>query len=238
MAIPTPHIETKELGIIAETVLMPGDPLRAKFIADTFLTDVVQFNNVRNMFGYTGYYNGKKISVMGSGMGMASIGIYSYELYAFYGVKDIIRIGSAGSYDKDVKVYDVILAKDAWSESSYALAQSGYTGDAIEPSQDLNAEIMATAARTGIAVKEARIHSSDVFYRQNFDCFKDIHAKHGCVCVEMESFALFANAKILGKRAACVLTISDSLVTHEATSSEERQNAFTNMMKLVLENIK
>lgn len=238
MSIPTPHIEVKELGIIAETVLMPGDPLRAKFIADTFLTDVVQFNNVRNMFGYTGYYKGKKVSVMGSGMGMASIGIYSYELYAFYGVKDIIRIGSAGSYDKDVKVYDVILAKDAWSESSYALAQSGYDKDFIEPSADLNAEIMATAAKTGIPVKEARIHSSDVFYRQKFDCYKDIHAKHGCVCVEMESFALFANAKVLGKRAACVLTISDSLVTHEATSSDERQNAFTKMMELVLENIK
>ena len=238
MAIPTPHIEVKELGVIAETVLMPGDPLRAKFIADTFLTDVVPFNNIRNMFGYTGNYKGKRISVMGSGMGMASIGIYSYELFAFYGVNDIIRIGSAGSYDKDVKVYDVILAKDAWSESSYALTQSGDTSDAIEPSKELNAEIMATAARVGIPVKEARIHSSDVFYRQHFDVYKDIHAKHGCVCVEMESFALFANAKVLGKRAACVLTISDSLVTHEATSSDERQNAFTNMMKLVLENIK
>lgn len=238
MSIPTPHIEVKELGIIAETVLMPGDPLRAKFIADTFLTDVVQFNNVRNMFGYTGYYKGKKISVMGSGMGMASIGIYSYELYAFYGVNSIVRIGSAGSYDKDVKVYDVILVKDAWSESSYAKAQNGYDSAVIEPSAELNAEIMATAARIGTEVKEIRVHSSDVFYRAKFDTYKEIHAEHGCACVEMESFALFANAKALNKRAACVLTISDSLVTHEATSSEERQNAFTKMMELVLENVK
>jgi purine-nucleoside phosphorylase len=238
MAIPTPHIEVKELGIIADTVLMPGDPLRAKFIADTFLTDVVQFNTVRNMFGYTGYYNGKKVSVMGSGMGMASIGIYSYELYAFYGVKDIIRIGSAGSYDKDVKVYDVILAKDAWSESSYAKAQNGCEDDVATPSAELNAEIMATAAKLGLPVNETRVHSSDVFYRDRFDIYKDIHQEHGCACVEMESFSLFHNAKVLNKRAACVLTISDSLVTHEATSSEERQNAFTNMMKLVLETIK
>lgn len=238
MAIPTPHIEVKELGIIADTVLMPGDPLRAKFIADTFLTDVVQFNTVRNMFGYTGYYNGKKVSVMGSGMGMASIGIYSYELYAFYGVKDIIRIGSAGSYDKDVKVYDVILAKDAWSESSYAKAQNCCEDDVATPSAELNAEIMATAAKLGLPVNETRIHSSDVFYRDRFDIYKDIHQERGCACVEMESFSLFHNAKVLNKRAACVLTISDSLVTHEATSSEERQNAFTNMMKLVLETIK
>lgn len=238
MAIPTPHIEVKELGIIAETVLMPGDPLRAQFIADTFLTDVVKFNNIRNMFGFTGYYNGKKVSVMGSGMGMASIGIYSYELFAFYGVKDIIRIGSAGSYDKDVNVYDVVLAKDAWSESSYAKAQNGYESEVIEPSAELNAEIMATAAKMNLPVKETRIHSSDVFYRNRFDIYKDIHAEHGCACVEMESFALFHNAKVLGKRAACVLTISDSLVTHEATTSEERQNAFTNMMKLVLETVK
>jgi purine-nucleoside phosphorylase len=238
MAIPTPHIEAAELGIIAKTVLMPGDPLRAKFIADTYLTDVVQFNNVRNMFGYTGNYKGKKVSVMGSGMGMASIGIYSYELYAFYGVEDIIRIGSAGSYAKDVNLYDIILAKDAWSESSYAKTQSGYNCDVTYPSAELNAEIAATAAKLGLAISESRVHSSDVFYRENFDEYKEINSKHGCSCVEMESFALFANAKVLNKRAACVLTISDSLVTHEKTSSEERQNAFTKMMELVLEAIK
>jgi purine-nucleoside phosphorylase len=237
MGMPTPHIEVNEHGIIAETVLMPGDPLRAKFIADTFLTDATQFNNVRNMFGYTGYYKGKKVSVMGSGMGMPSIGIYSYELYEFYNVESIIRIGSAGSYDPNYKLYDVVIAKDAWSESSYAKTQSGLETSVIAPSAELNASLLATANRIGIEVKSARIHSSDVFYRQRFEDFIDINREHGCACVEMEAFALFANAQVLNKKAACVLTISDSLVTHEATTSEERQNAFTKMMELVLENL-
>lgn len=237
MSVPTPHIEAKS-GAIAQTVLMPGDPLRAKFIADTFLTDVVQFNNVRNMFGYTGNYKGKKVSVMGSGMGMASIGIYSYELFAFYGVENIIRIGSAGSYDADVKIYDIVLADDAWSESSYAKVQAGAdVAENIKASPELNKKIAETAKRLGTPIKEARIHSSDVFYRQNFDEYKQIRQEHGCVCVEMESFALFHNANVLNKKAACVLTISDSLVTHDSTSSEERQNAFTKMMELVLETL-
>ncbi|MEN9947099.1 MAG: purine-nucleoside phosphorylase [Pseudomonadota bacterium] len=235
MKIPTPHIEANDSNLIAKTVLMPGDPLRAKFIAETFLENIQQFNTVRNMFGYTGTYKGKLVSVMGSGMGMPSIGIYSYELFAFYGVENIIRIGSAGSYDADVKLYDVILAKDVWSESSYAKVQNGYPHDFIEPSASLNATIMATASNLGITVKQNRIHSSDVFYRQRFEDFKDIHAKHGCCCVEMESFALFANAKILNKQAACLLTISDSLVTHEASTSAERQNSFTQMMQIALD---
>ena len=237
MNIPTPHIDQKYVHKIAETVLMPGDPLRAKFIADTFLTDVEQINTVRNMFGYTGTYKGKKITVMGSGMGMASIGIYSYELYSFYNVKNIIRIGSAGSYDAEVKLYDIILASDAWSESSYAKTQSGYDSDITHPSAELNNKIIATATKINQPIKVARVHSSDVFYRQNFDVYKDIRKNHDCVCVEMESFSLFHNAKILGRHAACALTISDSLVTHEATSSEERQNSFTKMMELVLESI-
>ena len=234
MAIPTPHIEVSQLGIIAETVLMPGDPLRAKFIADTFLSDVVLFNQVRGMLGYTGNYQGKKVSVMGSGMGMASMGIYSYELCAFYGVNNIIRIGSAGSYTKDVNLYDIILAKDAWTESSYAKTQSGNSNPIAQPSEQLNAKILAAASRINIPVWHDRIHSSDVFYRQNFNDYQQIQRDHGCVCVEMETFALFANAQVLNKHAACVLTISDSLVTHEATSSMERQVAFTKMMELVL----
>lgn len=237
MAIPTPHIEVKEKNIIAETVLMPGDPLRAKFIADTFLTDVEQFNSVRGMFGYTGLYNGKKISVMGSGMGLASMGIYSYELFAFYDVKNIIRIGSAGSYDKNVNLYDIVVVDESWSESTYAKSQSGYDKDVIKADQSLNDEILATAEKLNFKVHNARVHTTDVFYREDFDHYKEIRAKHNCICVEMEAFSLFHNAKILNKRAACVLTISDSLVTHETTSSEERQNAFTNMMKLVLETI-
>ena len=235
MMIPTPHIESKNKDEIAKTVLMPGDPLRAKFIADTFLEDVKQFNCVRNVFGYTGTYKGRRISVMASGMGMPSIGIYSYELYKFYDVENIIRIGSCGGYTPDVKLYDVILAKDAWSESSYAKVQGGYESDIIEGTQELNQSLIKYAKELGIPMHIERIHSSDVFYRENFEGYKEIYDKHGCVAVEMEAFALFHNAKVLGKNAACLLTVSDNLATHEVTTSEERQNAFTNMMKIALE---
>ncbi|MCC2624536.1 MAG: deoD [Burkholderiales bacterium] len=237
MAIPTPHIETPEQGIIAPILIMPGDPLRAKFIADTFLTEVVQFNTVRNMFGYTGKYKDKKISVMGSGMGMPSIGIYSYELYSFYNVEQIIRVGSAGSYDKDVKVYDILLAKEVWSESTYAKTQSGETSAILKPDAGLNKQILDAAKELNIPVLEARIHSSDVFYRQRFEDYIDIRKNHNCVAVEMESFALFANAQVLKKKAACILTISDSLVTHEATGAKERQDGFSKMITLALESI-
>ena len=233
--IPTPHIEAKDQSAIAKTVLMPGDPLRAKFIADTFLEDVVQFNEVRNMLGYTGTYKGRRISVMASGMGMPSIGIYSYELYNFYDVENIVRIGSCGGYTEKVKLYDVILAKDAWSESSYAKVQGGYEKDVIEGSEVLNERLATYAEDLNIPMHTERIHSSDVFYRENFEEYKEIYQKHGCVGVEMEAFALFHNAKVLGKKAACLLTVSDNLATKEATTSEERQNAFTNMMKIALE---
>ncbi|MBE0451250.1 MAG: purine-nucleoside phosphorylase [Clostridia bacterium] len=233
--IPTPHIETTEKGIIAKTVLMPGDPLRAKFIAETFLEDVVQFNSVRNVLGYTGTYKGRKISVMASGMGMPSIGIYSFELYKFYDVENIIRIGSCGGYTADMKLYDVILAKDVWSESSFAKVQSGYDQDVIEGSAELNNQLIEIAKALEIPMHIERIHSSDVFYRENFDEYKAIYENHGCVAVEMEAFALFHNANVLGKKAACLLTVSDNLVTHELTTSDERQLAFTNMMKIALE---
>ena len=234
-AIPTPHIETKTTEEIAKVVLMPGDPLRAKFIAEKFLENPVKFNNVRNMFGYTGTYKGRKISVFGSGMGMASIGIYSYELYKFYDVEKIIRIGSCGAYSKELDLYDVLLCEDAWSESTYAKVQSGYDSDVIEATKDLNDELLAAAKKIEVPVKLTRIHSSDVFYRENFEEFKNIRDTHGCSAVEMESFALFANAKVLGKQAACLLTVSDSLVSGEVTTSEERQNAFTHMMEVALE---
>ncbi len=233
--IPTAHIEVKEEGIIAKTVLMPGDPLRAQFIAETFLQNVSKFNNVRNIFGYTGTYKGRKISVMASGMGMPSIGIYSYELFNFYGVENIIRIGSCGAYTADLNLYDVVLCTEAWSESTYAKIQSGYESDTIAASSVLNSKLEKMAEDLGIKVHKNRVHSSDVFYRENFDEYKDIYEKYGCTCVEMESFALFHNANILGKKASCLLTVSDNLVTHEVTTSEERQEAFTNMMKIALE---
>lgn len=231
----TPHNAANEHEI-AKTVLMPGDPLRAKYIAETFLENPVQFNTVRNMFGYTGTYQGKSISVMGSGMGMPSIGIYSYELYKFYGVENIIRIGSAGAYHDGLELFDLVLASGAWSESSFAKAQNGNEDEVQKPSTHLNEVIVESAKSLDMPVVEAIIHSSDVFYHEdNVDNHNDFYEKHGCVCVEMESFALFHNANVLGKHAACLLTISDSLVTHKATTAAERQNSFTNMMKVALD---
>lgn len=230
----TPHIELNDKSLVAKTVLMPGDPLRAKFIADTFLEDVIQINSVRNMLGFTGIYKGKPVTVMGSGMGMPSIGIYSYELYKFYDVENIIRIGSAGSYSPDLHLYDVVLASEAYSESSYATTMGLACGDHLAATKALNDKLLATAKKLGIPVTLTTIHSSDVFYRLRFDDYIDIRDKHGAKCVEMESFALFANAIALGKQAACLLTISDSLVTHEATSPKERQEAFTKMMEIAL----
>ena len=212
----TPHINPPKDNLIAKTVLMPGDPLRAKYIADTFLTDVVQFNDVRNMFGFTGYYKGRKISVMGSGMGMPSIGIYSYELYKFFDVKRIIRIGSCGAYSPELDLYDTVLVKEAFSESTYAQVQSGKPSHILESSEVLDVRLIEFAKEMSIPLHVGRIHSSDVFYRENME-FKALFEEHGCIGVEMESFALFNNAKVLGKEAACLLTVSDSLVTHEVT---------------------
>ena len=224
-----------EFGEIAKTVLMTGDPLRAKFIAETFLENPRQFNAVRGMYGYTGTYKGKKVSVMGSGMGMPSIGIYSYELYSQYGVDNIIRIGSAGAYSKEVNLYDVVLVTKAYSESTFAKTQSGYDEPYTYPSEELDKSIIEAVKELNIELHEGCIHSSDVFYREgNEDYIADLIEK-GCLGVEMESFALFHNAKVLGKNAACLLTISDSFVTKEETTAEERQTSFTSMIKIALE---
>lgn len=233
--MPTAH-NNANLGDIAKTVLMPGDPLRAKHIAETYLTDFAQFNSVRGMYGYTGDYKGKRISVMASGMGMPSMGIYSYELFKEYGVENIIRIGSAGAYTKELHLFDLVLADSCWSESTFALAQAGQEGNIQYPSQDLNETIKQAAAKLNIPVLEKRIHSSDVFYHEaNVPDHNDFYQEQGCVCVEMESYALFHNAKILGKNAACLLTISDSLVTDEHASAMERQTSFSQMMEVALE---
>lgn len=231
----TPHNEAKN-GDIAKTVLMPGDPLRAKFIAETYLENVNCFNTVRNMYGFTGNYKGKMVSVMGSGMGMPSIGIYSYELYNEYDVDTIIRIGSAGSYCDKLRVFDVMLADSAYSESSFAKVQGGYEDDITYPTESLNMDIMNIAKELGKTIKIGRVHSSDVFYRQDKSpYYKDLYEKKQCLCVEMESFALFHNARILGKNAACLLTISDSFVSNEITTSKQRQQSFTEMMEIALE---
>ncbi|NLC34019.1 MAG: purine-nucleoside phosphorylase [Erysipelothrix sp.] len=231
----TAHIEANE-NEIAKVVLMPGDPLRAKYVAETYLENVKQFNTVRNMFGFTGTYKGQEVSVMGSGMGMPSIGIYSYELFNEYGVEKIIRIGSAGSYEADLKIYDVIVAEEAFSDSSYAFVQNGDERTTLPASKELNDTIKAAAARINKELQTGIIHSSDVFYRNvDENYWKDINKDSGARCVEMESFALFHNANVLGKQAACLLTISDSFVTNEATSAQERQESFNNMMEIALE---
>lgn len=230
----TPHNNANP-GDIAKTVLMPGDPLRAKYLAEHYLENPVCFNTIRNMFGYTGTYKGKRISIMGSGMGMASIGIYSYELFKFYDVDNIIRIGSAGGYKADYELFDVVIVKDAYSESSFAKAQGNIDEKVIKPSEKINNTILETAKELNIPYHYATVHSSDVFYHEPYSNYMEEVNKHDCGCVEMESFSLFSNAKVTGKNAACILTISDSLVTHKETTAEERQNSFNTMMKLALE---
>lgn len=229
----TPHNEASK-GEIAKTVLMPGDPLRAKYIAETYLDNCKLVNKVRNILAYTGTYKGKEVTVMASGMGMPSIGIYSYELYNVYYVENIIRIGSAGSYSKDVNLYDIVLVTESYSESSFAKVQ-GYDKDIIKANDELNEKIKLTATKTGKKIIEGRIHSSDVFYG-NVD-IKDFYLNKKCLCVEMESFALFYNALKLNKKAACLLTISDNLETKEETTSEERQNSFNGMIELALDTV-
>lgn len=231
----TPH-NTAKSGEIAKTVLMPGDPLRAKFIAETYLENPVQFNTVRNMFGYTGTYKGKQISVMGSGMGMPSIGIYSYELYKFYDVENIIRVGSSGAYTDELNIHDIVLVDSSWSQSTYANVQAGVEGDIQYPSELLTNKIEETAKQINIPIVRGRIHSSDVFYYESsVPNYIDFYNNHKCICTEMESYALFHNAKTLGKQAASLLTISDSLVTHEEISAEARQTSFNKMLQIALE---
>ena len=233
----TPH-NRAEKGDFARTVLMPGDPLRAKFIAETFLENPRLVTDVRGMLGYTGTYQGRPVSVMGSGMGMPSIGIYSYELYTQYGVENIIRIGSAGSYTEKAKLFDVLLSTGAYSESNYAVTQSGDTDEIQRPSQALNEALRRSAAAQNIPLIEGVIQSADVFYREPSDekpaYWERLRDEKGCLAVEMESFALFHNAKVLGKNAACLLTISDSFVSPEITTAEQRQTSFTAMMKVAL----
>lgn len=232
--MPTPH-NNAPMGAFAKTVLMPGDPLRAKYLAENFLTDAKLVNTVRNCLGYTGLYNGVPVSVMASGMGMPSIGIYSWELFTEYGVENIIRIGSAGSYSARLDVLDVVLGDSAYSDSSYAFVQNGYDKPVTYPSETINKVVLEKAKELGIECKLSRIHSSDVFYSNNNETYQQKAERTGSECVEMESFALFHNAATLGKNAACLLTISDSFVSSKELSSEERQNSFLQMMKLALE---
>ncbi|MBP3289434.1 MAG: purine-nucleoside phosphorylase [Alistipes sp.] len=228
--LPTPHIGAKE-GEIAEKVIMAGDPLRAKFMAETFLENPVQYNNVRGMLGFTGTYKGKRVSVQGHGMGIPSIGIYTYELFNFFGVKSIIRTGSAGAYDPDLRIGDVVIGMGACTDSNYA-AQYNLPGT-FAPIADfgLARKAVEKAEELGIRYKVGNILASDVFYGDNPDGWK-AWQKMGVLAVEMEAAALYMNAARSGNKALCICTISDSLVTGEATSAEVRQNSFTNMMEI------
>ncbi|MDE7299126.1 MAG: purine-nucleoside phosphorylase [Lachnospiraceae bacterium] len=229
---PTPHNAARE-GEIAKTVLMPGDPLRAKFIAEQYLTEVTCFNQVRNMLGFTGSYQGKQVSVMGGGMGMPSIGIYSYELYHFYGVESIIRIGSAGGLSDEVKVRDVVAGMAASTNSNYA-SQYKLPGT-YAPTADfgLLERAVAAARERNIPIRAGNILSSDIFYTDDA-ADNDAWKAMGVMCVEMEAAALYMNAARAGKKALCLLTISDHLYTGESLSAEERQTSFRDMMEIAL----
>lgn len=230
--LPTPH-NAGGANDFAKTVLMPGDPLRAKYIAETYLEDARLVNNIRGVHGYTGNYKGKRVSVMASGMGMPSIGIYSYELYNFYGVQNIFRVGSAGAIHKDLKVRDLILAQGACTNSNYA-SQFGLNGT-IAPIASFR--LLAAAAKRAGELKlpymVGNVLSSDTFYDDGPGALA--WAKMGVLAVEMEAAALYMNAARAAKDALCICTVSDSLVSGEALSALERQNSFHEMMVLALE---
>ena len=232
--IPTPHINAPE-GAFAPTVLMPGDPLRSKYIAEHYLEDARLVNNVRGVHGYTGTYKGKPVSVMASGMGMPAIGIYSYELFNFYGVENIIRVGSAGALTDKLQLRDVVAAMSAYTDSNYG-AQFGYRGT-LAPccSCRLLSAAMEAGKKLGVHVVPGPIASHDGFYAQGEYNSTPILQKLGVLCVEMEAHALYLNAAAAGKNALALLTISDSLVTGESLPAEDRQNTFTRMMEIALE---
>lgn len=231
--IPTPHNAAKE-GEIAKTVLMPGDPLRAKYIAETYLEDAVCFNMVRNMLGFTGIYKGKKVSVMGHGMGIPSMGLYSYELFHFYGVEQIIRIGSAGAFSEDVKVRDIVAAMGVCTNSNYAL-QYNLPGS-FAPIADfgLLQKAVETAGKKEHKMIVGNVLSSDTFYGDDLNA-NDAWKKMNVLAVEMESAALYMNAARAGKKALCLLTISDHIYTGESLSADERQVSFHEMMEIALD---
>ena len=230
--IPTPHIEAKA-GDFAPTVLMPGDPLRSKFIAEHFLENPVLVNNIRGVQGYTGNYHGKRVSVMASGMGMPSIGIYSYELFNFYGVENIIRIGSAGIISQQLKLRDIVAGMSVYTNSNFG-QQYGFQGN-VGPccSWTLLKAAMEAGERLGQTPVPGPIYSSDIFY----DAGGNAAAleKLGVLAVEMEAAALYLNAARAGKNALCLCTISDNPKTGEELSAQERQNTFTKMMEIALE---
>ena len=229
----TPHISAKK-GEIAETILLPGDPLRAKFIAENFLENPVQFNAVRNMFGYTGTYKGKKVSVMGTGMGVPSIGIYSYELIHFFGVKNLIRVGSCGAFQKDLKLYDVVFGMGASTNSDYAKQYNLPGTYSAIASWELLYKAVKVTEEKGVTAHVGNILTSDTFYSADPSDAKR-WTDMNILAVEMESYALYCNAAYAGVNALTILTVSDSIVNKEETTAKEREKSFTTMMEIALE---
>ena len=239
MNYPTPHINAKP-GDFGKTVLMPGDPLRSKFIAENFLENPVLVNNVRGVQGYTGYYKGVKVSVMASGMGMPAIGIYSHELFNFFEVDNIIRVGSAGAIQENINLYDLVIAQGACTDSNFA-AQFHVPGTfAPIASYKLLSEAVKAAEANGAVYHVGNVNSSDVFYGDHVGVPEGLDSvyglkKMGVMALEMEAAALYMNAARYGKRALCICTISDHVLKGEETTAEERQNSFTTMMKVALD---
>ena len=239
LTTPTPHISAKP-GDFGKTVLMPGDPLRSKFIAETFLENPVLVNNVRGVQGYTGYYKGVKVSVMASGMGMPAIGIYSHELYNGYGVENIIRVGSAGAIQENIHLYDLVIAQGACTDSNFA--NQFHLPGTFAPiaSYELLSAAVEAAKASGAAYHVGNVNSSDVFYGdhalvpEGLDSLYGLK-KMGVLALEMEAAALYMNAARYGKRALCICTVSDHVLTGEETTSQERQTAFTTMMQVALD---
>ena len=233
----TPH-NSAEKGEIAKTVIMPGDPLRAKYIAEKYLTDYKLVNDVRGMYAYTGLYNGKKITVMAHGMGMPSMGIYAYELYKFYDVDEIIRIGSCGAYLEEMKLFDIILATSVYTESSFALTLNNDLCHIAYSDEDLNIKIGKVAYQNGIKLYRGMTACLDCFdvYMTDISKFFDRMPKGvKPIASEMEAFALFYIAKMLGKKAACLMSVVDSKYIKEVATSEEREQGLDKMIKLALD---
>ena len=228
----TPHNEAKKEDI-ARIVIMPGDPRRAKFITENYLSNYKLVNDVRGMLAYTGDYKGTKITVMASGMGMPSIGIYSYELFKFYDVDVIMRVGSMGAYDANLDLYDVVLATESYADSTFAKVQNGTEDKVLSSDDELNKIIIETANESNIKIHPGRVYSSDVFYHEKTD-IDYMNNTLGCLGTEMETFALFHNAKVLNKKATAIITVSDHLRTGKETTSLERETAFRTMMELAL----
>lgn len=235
--MPTPHNEAK-LGEIAKTVIMPGDPLRAKYIAENFLENATLVNKVRGMYAYTGDYKGSRISVMAHGMGIPSIGIYCYELYKFYNVENIIRIGSCGGYKPELKLFDIILSEKVFSESNFALTLNNDDCHIVEANKELNDIIEETAKKCSINIVKGNTVTTDCFdlYMTDVNQFLDrIPKDFNPVSAEMEAFALFYLAKMFNKKASCLMSVVDSKYIKEVATPEERESGLNNMIKLALE---